>query len=90
MKNIKIGNVEIEKSRLSLHHFVQDKSYRLLCKEFGASYLASEMISSKGLCFGDKKTARLCEIENEERPMGLQIFGGEEAVACRKSRIYLK
>ena len=46
-----------------------------MCKEYGASYLVSEMISSKGLCFGDKKTARLCEIEKEERPYALQLFG---------------
>ncbi len=89
MKNIKIGNVEIEKSAaLAPMASVADKSYRLLCKEFGASYLVSEMISSKGLCFGDKKTARLCEIENEERPMGLQIFG-EEAVYMGKAAYIL-
>lgn len=89
MKNIKIGNVEIEKSAaLAPMASVADKSYRLLCKEFGASFLVSEMISSKGLCFGDKKTARLCEIENEERPMGLQIFG-EEAVYMGKAAYIL-
>lgn len=89
MKNIKIGNVEIEKTAaLAPMASVADKSYRLLCKEFGASYLVSEMISSKGLCFGDKKTARLCEIENEERPMGLQIFG-EEAVYMGKAAYIL-
>lgn len=89
MKNIKIGNVEIEKSAaLAPMASVADKSYRLLCKEFGASYLVSEMISSKGLCFGDKKTARLCEIEKEERPMGLQIFG-EEAVYMGKAAYIL-
>ena len=42
------------------------------------------MISSKGLCFGDKKTARLCEIEAEERPYALQLFG-EEALYGKSS-----
>lgn len=71
-----IGNVEIEKTAaLAPMASVADKSYRLMCKEYGASYLVSEMISSKGLCFGDKKTARLCEIEKEERPYALQLFG---------------
>lgn len=89
MKNIKIGNVEIEKTAaLAPMASVADKSYRLLCKEFGASYLVSEMISSKGLCFGDKKTARLCEIEKEERPMALQIFG-EEPVYMGKAAYIL-
>ena len=80
MKKIHIGNVEIEQTAaLAPMASVADKSYRLLCKQFGASYLVSEMISSKGLCFGDKKTARLCEIEPQERPMALQIFGEEAA-----------
>lgn len=76
MNSFYIGNVEIEKTAaLAPMASVADKSYRLMCKEYGASYLVSEMISSKGLCFGDKKTARLCEIESEERPYALQLFG---------------
>ncbi|HAP79372.1 MAG TPA: tRNA dihydrouridine synthase DusB [Ruminococcus sp.] len=76
MNSFFIGNVEIEKTAaLAPMASVADKSYRLMCKEYGASYLVSEMISSKGLCFGDKKTARLCEIESEERPYALQLFG---------------
>lgn len=91
MKNIKIGNVEIEKTAaLAPMASVADKSYRLLCKEFGASYLVSEMISSKGLCFGDKKTAKLCEIENGERPMALQIFGEEPSYMGKAAYILNK
>lgn len=72
MEYIYIGDVKIKKTAaLAPMASVADKSYRLLCKEFGASYLVSEMISSKGLCYGDKKTARLCEIEAEERPYAL-------------------
>lgn len=78
MEYIDIGGVRIEKTAaLAPMASVADKSYRLLCKEFGAAYLVSEMISSKGLCYGDKKTARLCEIEPEERPYALQLFGEE-------------
>ncbi len=78
MDKMKIGNIEIKKTAaLAPMASVADKSYRLLCKEFGASYLVSEMISSKGLCFGDKKTSQLCEIEEQEYPMALQIFGEE-------------
>ena len=89
MKTIRIGNIEIEKTAaLAPMASVADKTYRLLCKQFGASYLVSEMISSKGLCYGDKKTAKLCEIENEERPMALQIFG-EEPVFMGKAAYLL-
>lgn len=80
MNTVHIGNVEIEQTAaLAPMASVADKAYRLMCKEFGAAYLVSEMVSSKGLCFGDKKTARLCEIENCEHPMALQLFGEEPA-----------
>lgn len=76
MEFVTIGSLKLEKTAaLAPMASVADKSYRLLCKEFGAAYLVSEMISSKGLCFNDKKTARLCEIEPEERPYALQLFG---------------
>lgn len=89
MEYIYIGDVKIKKTAaLAPMASVADKSYRLLCKEFGASYLVSEMISSKGLCYGDKKTARLCEIEAEERPYALQIFG-EEAYFMGKAAYLL-
>lgn len=84
MDSVKIGNISIERSAaLAPMASVADKSYRLMCKQFGAAYLVSEMISSKGLCFGDKKTARLCEIEDTERPMALQLFGEEPAYMGR-------
>lgn len=89
MNTINIGNVKIEKTAaLAPMASVADKAYRLMCKEFGAAYLVSEMISSKGLCFGDKKTARLCEIEEQERPMALQLFG-EEPVYMGKAAFML-
>ena len=89
MEQLKIGEILIDKTAaLAPMASVADKSYRLLCKEFGASYLVSEMISSKGLCYGDKKTARLCEIEPEERVMALQLFG-EEPVFMGKAAYLL-
>ena len=58
MNSFFIGNVEIEKTAaLAPMASVADKSYRLMCKEYGASYLVSEMISSKGLCFGTAQDA---------------------------------
>ncbi len=76
MDKIYIGNVEIERTAaLAPMASVADRAYRLICREFGAAYCVSEMISSKGLCFGDKKTAELCTITPAERPCALQIFG---------------
>lgn len=78
MQTMNIDGITLEKTAaLAPMASVADKAYRLMCKKYGAAYLVSEMISAKGLCFGDKKTARLCEIEPEERPYALQLFGEE-------------
>ena len=78
MEYVTIGNVKIEKTAcLAPMASVADAAYRLMCKRFGASYLISEMISSKGLVYGDKNTGKLCTIHDEERPCALQIFGEE-------------
>ena len=76
MEKIAVGNVLIEKTAaLAPMASVADRAYRLMCKNFGAAYLVSEMISSKGLCYGDKKTAVLCQIDDVQRPYALQLFG---------------
>ncbi len=78
MENITIGkNIIPKTAALAPMAGVADRAYRILCKEYGAAALVSEMISAKGLCYGDKKTAGLCTILPEERPMGLQLFGSE-------------
>lgn len=78
METIKLGKQSIPKTAaLAPMAGVADRAYRILCKEYGAAALVSEMISAKGLCYGDTKTAQLCTILQEERPMGLQLFGSE-------------
>ena len=59
---------------------VTDHTYRAICKSFGAEFLVTEMISSKGVYFNDKKTARLARIESGEAPAGVQIFGHEPEI----------
>ena len=77
---VKIGNVNIERTAaLAPMASVADTAYRLMCKRFGAAYLVSEMISAKGMVYGDKKTPELCAVDPAERPAALQLFG-EEAV----------
>ncbi len=56
---------------------VADRAYRLLCREYGAAATVSEMVSVKGLCYGDKASAELCTLTAGERPAGLQLFGSE-------------
>ena len=78
MKKIKIINLELNQTAaLAPMAGVADTSYRQLCAEMGAVMTVSEMISAKGLCYDSKGSAELCWISQEERPMGLQLFGNE-------------
>lgn len=71
-----IGNAEICKtSALAPMASVADAAYREMCKKFDAAYMVSEMISAKGLCYGDKNTSQLCQVLDVQRPYALQIFG---------------
>lgn len=88
---INIGNVEIKKTAaLAPMASVADRAYRLICKEYGASYMVSEMISSKGICYSDKKTEELCTVLDEERPMALQLFGEDPVFMNKAAGILMK
>lgn len=78
MNYINIGKVKIKKTAaLAPMASVADRAYRILCREYGACYTVSELISAKGLCYQDTKTAQLCTVTPKERPMALQLFGSE-------------
>ena len=78
MNYISIGGVKIEKTAaLAPMASVADRAYRALCKENGAAYMVSEMISAKGLCYSDRKTEELCTVLESERPYALQLFGDD-------------
>ena len=79
-----IGNVKIEKTcALSPMASVADRAYRELCREFGASYLVSEMVSAKGLCYSGAKSFELCRVYDSERPYAIQLFGEEPEFMSR-------
>lgn len=79
MRELKIKNVTVKGyAALAPMASVADRAYREMCKSCGCAFLTSEMISSKGLVYGDKKTPKLCEITDFERPMALQLFGEDE------------
>lgn len=88
---INIGNVKIAKTAaLAPMAGVADRAYRLMCRKFGASYVVSEMVSAKGICYGDKKTAQLCTVTSDERPMAVQLFGSEPDFMERAVKIVLE
>ena len=62
---------------------VADKAFRELCVRFGAAYTVTEMVSSKGLTMGDKKSALLLTLGGEEKCAGAQIFGDDPEIMAQ-------
>jgi len=59
---------------------ITDRAFRQICKEFGADILVTEMISSRGIYYKDKKTKELLTFSDNERPIGIQLFGNEPEI----------
>ena len=61
--------------------------YRKIAKEYGASLVYTEMISDKALCFNSENTYKMIEIDEEEHPVSLQLFGGEKEYLVKAVKI---
>ena len=75
---MKIGNVDIP-SRLVLAPMagVTDLAFRKICSELGAGLTVTEMVSSKALCYQDRKSRGLLKLFDGEHPAAAQIFGSD-------------
>ena len=81
----KIGNTELKYGLvLAPMAGVTDKSFRRICRSFGAEYTVSEMVSAKALCYESRAkkqtasiTASLAYVSREELPFSVQLFGSE-------------
>ncbi|MDQ0273069.1 tRNA dihydrouridine synthase DusB [Cytobacillus purgationiresistens] len=75
----KIGDIEM-KNRVVLAPMagVCNSAFRLTVKEFGAGLVCAEMVSDKGIIFKNEKTMNMLYIDEREKPLSLQIFGGEK------------
>ena len=85
---IKIGNINLPDFPLLLAPMedVSDPPFRAVCKKNGADLMYTEFISSEGLIRDAIKSRQKLDIFPEERPVGIQIFGGdEEAMAISAS-----
>ena len=78
-KNVKIANIELTEFPLLLAPMedVSDPPFRALCKEQGCDMLYTEFISVEGLIRDAHKSLQKLDIYEEERPIGVQIFGAE-------------
>ena len=78
---MRIGNVEVA-SCLALAPMagVTDMAFRQICRELGAGYSCTELVSAKALCYQDKKSRTLLKMAPNEHPAAAQIFGSD--IAC--------
>ena len=74
---MKIGNIEFGEKPVFLAPMedVTDIGFRLLCKRFGASMVYTEFVSAEALVRSVKSTVNKLTISDEERPVGIQIYG---------------
>ena len=88
---MRIGTVEIS-SKLALAPMagVTDAAFRQICSELGAGYTITELISSKALCYHDKKTFSLLTQFPGEHPAAVQIFGSDPVCMAEAAQIALE
>ena len=88
---MKIRTVDIP-SRLALAPMagVTDAAFRQICAELGAGYTITELISSKALCYHDKKTFSLLTQFPGEHPAAVQIFGSDPVCMAEAAQIALE
>ncbi|WP_332633153.1 tRNA dihydrouridine synthase DusB [Halalkalibacter flavus] len=76
---LKIGNIEM-KNQVVLAPMagVCNPAFRLIAKEFGAGLVCAEMVSDKAILHGNEKSLSMLYVDEREKPLSLQIFGGEK------------
>ncbi|RXK60406.1 tRNA dihydrouridine synthase DusB [Lacibacter luteus] len=86
---VKIGNISLPEFPLLLAPMedVSDPPFRAVCKDNGADMMFSEFISSEGLIRDAIKSRQKLDFEEEERPFGIQIFGGDEEALGMSAKI---
>jgi len=77
--SVKIGNIDLGEFPLLLAPMedVSDPPFRFVCKQNGADLMYTEFISSEGLIRDAAKSRQKLDIFEYERPIGIQIFGGD-------------
>src|SRR5436190_22678651 len=86
---IRIGDIRLNDFPLLLAPMedVSDPPFRAVCKDNGVDLMYTEFISSEGLIRDAIKSRQKLDIFDEERPIGIQIFGGDEEAMAMSARI---
>lgn len=86
---MKIGNIEFGPWPLFLAPMedVTDIGFRMLCKRFGAAMVYTEFVSAEALVRSVQSTVSKLTISDEERPVGIQIYGRDTDAMVEAARI---
>ena len=82
---MKIGNVECGNIILAPMAGITDMPFRALCREQGATFSYTEMISAKALYYKNKNTLPLLQVAKGERPIAVQLFGSEPELLAQEA-----
>lgn len=66
---------------------VSESPFRRLCRRFGADVVVSEFVSADGICHGNERTLEYLRFSEEERPIGVQIFGSQPAIMAEAAAV---
>ncbi len=85
---MKIGKINIDRAiLLAPMEDVTDVPFRLICKELGADIMYTEFVNSEGLIRNVKKTKQKMTFLEQERPFGIQLYGGAESSMENAARL---
>ncbi len=65
---------------------ITDSIFRLICREYGADYSYTEMVSAKGILYENKATKQLLQIQEAERPIAVQLFGEDPVIMSEQAK----
>ncbi|MEK3790250.1 tRNA dihydrouridine synthase DusB [Paenibacillus sp. FSL R7-0204] len=85
---LKIGDIEL-KNQVVLAPMagVCNPAFRLIAKEFGTGLVCAEMVSGKAIVHGNQRTREMLFVDEREKPLSLQIFGGDRESLVDAARI---
>lgn len=88
---MKIGNLDIHgHAALAPMAGVADRAFRRLCVDHGAAFVTTEMVSAKGLCYGDRKSRELLILDEGEHPAAIQLFGDDPAIMAKAASLVME
>ena len=88
---MRIGNFETDAfAALAPMAGVADRSFRKLCRGYGAAFTVSELISAKAVSMGDKKSHSMLAVSDGERPVAIQLFGSNPDIMAQAAIDSLK